>query len=107
MLHREGVSIDEFCNKVEATRLQSSMASSARLVVLTYYQPDFWSRSTARLSLIPMWGAFSVKAGFRHQHRPTRPSRCCNWRSGALRKTKRVSNSLSGVGDPATGRHGS
>ena len=38
MLHREGVSIDEFCNRVEATRLQSSMASSARLVVLTYYR---------------------------------------------------------------------
>ena len=27
MLHREGVSIDEFCNRVEATRLQSSIAS--------------------------------------------------------------------------------
>ena len=38
MLNREGVSLDEFCGQVEATRLQSSMASSARLVVLTYFR---------------------------------------------------------------------
>ena len=38
MLDREGVSLDEFCGQVEATRLQSSMASSARLVVLTYFR---------------------------------------------------------------------
>ena len=38
MLLREGVSLDEFCSRVEATRLQSSMASSARLVVLTYFR---------------------------------------------------------------------
>ena len=37
MLDREGVSLDEFCGQVEATRLQSNMASSARLVVLTYF----------------------------------------------------------------------
>jgi len=38
MLLREGVLLDEFCSQVEATRLQSSMASSARLVVLTYFR---------------------------------------------------------------------
>ena len=38
MLLREGVSLDKFCSRVEATRLQSSMASSARLVVLTYFR---------------------------------------------------------------------
>ena len=105
MLDREGVSIDEFCNQVEATRLQSSMASSARLVVLTYFR--LLEQINSPPFIDPSWGACSVKGGCGHQHRPTRPSRCCNWRSGALRKTKRVSNSLSGVGDPATGRHGS
>jgi len=38
MLLREAVSLDEFCNRVEATRLRSSMASSARLVVLIYFR---------------------------------------------------------------------
>ena len=37
ILDRKGVSLDEFCGQVEATRLQSSIASSARLVVLTYF----------------------------------------------------------------------
>ena len=34
MLDREGVSLDTFCADVDDTRLHSSMASSARLVVL-------------------------------------------------------------------------
>ena len=38
MLDREDVSLDLFCARVDATRLQSSMASSARLVVLTYFR---------------------------------------------------------------------
>jgi predicted DNA-binding ribbon-helix-helix protein len=38
MLRREAVSLDEFCNRVETTRLRSSMASSARLVVLIYFR---------------------------------------------------------------------
>ena len=38
MLQREGVSLDEFCNRVEDTRRHSSMASSARLVVLIYFR---------------------------------------------------------------------
>ena len=38
MLDREGVSLDEFCERVNAVRSQSSMASAARLVVLTYYR---------------------------------------------------------------------
>ena len=38
ILLREGVSIDDFCTQVEATRMQSSMASSARLVVLAYFR---------------------------------------------------------------------
>ena len=38
MLQREAVSLDDFCNRVEVTRLKSSMASSARLVVLIYFR---------------------------------------------------------------------
>jgi predicted DNA-binding ribbon-helix-helix protein len=38
MLQREAVSLDEFCNRVEDARQQSSMASSARLVVLIYFR---------------------------------------------------------------------
>ena len=38
MLLREAVSLDNFCNRVEDTRRQSSMASSARLVVLIYFR---------------------------------------------------------------------
>jgi len=38
MLQREAVSLDEFCNRVEDTRRKSSMASSARLVVLIYFR---------------------------------------------------------------------
>ena len=38
MLDREGVSLDTFCADVDDTRLHSSMASSARLVVLTYFR---------------------------------------------------------------------
>ena len=38
MLDREDVSLDLFCARVDATRLQSSMAASARLVVLTYFR---------------------------------------------------------------------
>ena len=36
MLDHEGVSLDTFCADVDDTRLHSSMASSARLVVLAY-----------------------------------------------------------------------
>ena len=38
MLNREGVSLDTFCADVDDTRLHSSMASSARLVVLAYFR---------------------------------------------------------------------
>ena len=38
MLDREGVSLDTFCADVDDTRLHSSMASSARLVVLAYFR---------------------------------------------------------------------
>ena len=38
MLQRKAVSLDEFCNRVEDTRRQSNMASSARLVVLIYFR---------------------------------------------------------------------
>ena len=38
MLGRKGVSLDTFCADVDDTRLQSSMASSARLVVLAYFR---------------------------------------------------------------------
>ena len=38
MLDREGVSLDAFCGDVDDTRLHSSMASSARLVVLSYFR---------------------------------------------------------------------
>ena len=39
MLDREGVSLDTFCDDVDGTRLDSSMASSARLIVLAYFRP--------------------------------------------------------------------
>ena len=38
MLDREGVSLDTFCADVDDTRLHSSMASSARFVVLAYFR---------------------------------------------------------------------
>ena len=38
MPNREGVSLDAFCADVDDTRLHSSMASSARLVVLAYFR---------------------------------------------------------------------
>ena len=40
MLLREAVSLDDFCNRVEDIRKKSSMASSARLVVLIYFPPS-------------------------------------------------------------------
>ena len=38
MLDRERVSLETFCADVDDTRLNSSMASSARLVVLAYFR---------------------------------------------------------------------
>ena len=38
MLDHEGVSLDTFCADVDDPRLHSSMASSARLVVLAYFR---------------------------------------------------------------------
>ena len=38
MLDREGVSLDTFCADVDDTRLHSSMASSARLILLAYFR---------------------------------------------------------------------
>ena len=38
MLDCEGVSLDTFCADLDDTRLHSSMASSARLVVLAYFR---------------------------------------------------------------------
>ena len=38
MLHNEGVLLDQFCAEVENLRRHSSMASSARLVVLAYFR---------------------------------------------------------------------
>ena len=38
MLLRENVTLDTFCNIVETARRHSSMASSARLVALTYFR---------------------------------------------------------------------
>ena len=57
MLNREGVSLDTFCADVDDTRLHSSMASSARLVVLAYFRlleqinrPPFIDPNLQRLS---------------------------------------------------------
>ena len=76
MLDREDVSLDEFCARVEATRLQSSMASSARLVVLTYFQlleqinnPPF---------IDPDLGRLEREGGCWHLTRLTRRFPCCN-----------------------------
>lgn len=56
MLAREAVSLDDFCQWVDRVRSQSSMASAARLVVLTYYrlleqinQPPFIDEDVKRL----------------------------------------------------------
>ena len=38
MLHREDVTLDAFCNMIEGVRRSSSMASSARLIVLAYFR---------------------------------------------------------------------
>ena len=38
MLDREGVPLDRFCAEIDVIRQHSSMASSARLVVLTYFR---------------------------------------------------------------------
>ena len=38
MLHREDVTLDAFCNMIEGIRRSSSMASSARLIVLAYFR---------------------------------------------------------------------
>ncbi|MDA9930998.1 ribbon-helix-helix domain-containing protein [Alphaproteobacteria bacterium] len=38
MLQRENVSLDHFCNYIDSVRIDSSMASSARLVVLAYFR---------------------------------------------------------------------
>ena len=38
MLDREGTSLDRFCAEVDIVRQNSSMASSARLVVLAYFR---------------------------------------------------------------------
>ena len=38
MLDREGVPLDRFCAEIDVVRQHSSMASSARLVVLTYFR---------------------------------------------------------------------
>ena len=38
MLHREDVTLDAFCNMIEGFRRSSSMASSARLIVLAYFR---------------------------------------------------------------------
>ena len=38
MLDREGVSLDNFCADVDDTCFHSSIASSARLVVLAYFR---------------------------------------------------------------------
>ena len=58
MLQREALSLDEFCNRVEDTRLNSSMASSARLVVLIYFRllgqinsPPFVDAELGRLQM--------------------------------------------------------
>ena len=38
MLQRENVTLDAFCNMIEGVRRSSSMASSARLIVLAYFR---------------------------------------------------------------------
>ena len=38
MLHREDVTLDAFCNMIKGVRRSSSMASSARLIVLAYFR---------------------------------------------------------------------
>ena len=58
MLQREAVSLDDFCNRVEDTRQRSSMASSARLVMLIYFlllgqinSPPFVDAELGRLQM--------------------------------------------------------
>ena len=70
MLERESVLLDEFCERVNQVRNQSSMASAARLVVLTYYrlleqinQPPFIDGDLERLH----------RAGMLHAPLPASP----------------------------------
>ena len=92
MLEREGASLDEFCERVNQVRNQSSMASAARLVVLTYYR--FLSRSISRPLLMVIWNGFTARACYVHRYRQAHLFLCSALQSGALRKMKRVLNSL-------------
>ena len=100
MLHREGVSIDDVLQQggsdtpaVEHGLIGTSCRSDLF--------PAFSNRSTARPSSIPIWGACSApKAGFRHLHRPTRPSAVATTGAQALcarRSACRIAFPASGI----------
>ena len=103
MMDRERVSLDPFCADVNDARLHSSMASSVRLVFLAYFSlleqiesPPFVD---SELQRIKREGTLRAPVAIS----PSVPlSQLALRRSGALRKTKRVFNSLAGVWDGAT-----
>ena len=104
MLLREAVALDDFCNRVEDTRRNSSMASSARLVVLIYFRllgqinsPPFVDDD---LDQLQQEGRLRAPGP---ADPPTRRFRYYRLRSGALRKTKRMLHSLVRIRDLATG----
>jgi predicted DNA-binding ribbon-helix-helix protein len=50
ILEREDIDLDEFCRRVDEARINSSLASATRMIVLTYFKlsdqlnnPPFWN----------------------------------------------------------------
>ena len=102
MLLREAVSLDEFCNRVEDTRRNSSMASSARLVVLIYFRllgqinsPPFVDADLDRLQ---------QEGRLRAPAPADPPIPLLPLALRPLRKTKRMLHSLVRIRNLATGR---
>ena len=102
MLDREGVSLDAFCADVDDPAFIPAWHRQHGLSCLPI--SGCLNRSIARPLSIRNYSRWGARGRFARQQQPARQCRCCNWRSGALRKTKRVLNSLAGVGDTATRR---
>ena len=96
MLHREDVTLDAFCNMIEGVRRSSSMASSARLIVLAYFR--LLGQINTPPLLIPISSASSKAVHLNHSRRQLGHCLFFSLLSGALRKTKRMVDSGAGGG---------
>lgn len=72
LLQREDVVLNEFCQLVDRARMNSSLASSTRLVVLTYFRlldnlnnPPFWDPEDA--AVMPSPAQFAAPASARQK----------------------------------------